>query len=134
MSFDREDWAEWWRKIKWQLISFKFISFCLIIVLAVLLWSSLDDVLFKVINAVRELSKEGVIDANGAKEVINQTQKVLYDSALGHAATVFTAALTAIIAIKGVSYVMKAKQTQEVVKKLENGDLNNSLDKFMPKR
>jgi signal transduction histidine kinase len=131
---DFQDWGDWFGKLKWQLISFKFISFCTIILLVVLFWFSLERILFRIIDATMHLKEMEVIEPSAASEIIIKSQAILYDKTISHFALAVTAVLTSIIAIKGVSYVMKAKQTQEVVKKMQNGDLSSNLKKFLPRK
>jgi hypothetical protein len=128
------DWAAWFGKIKWYLVSFKFISFCTVITLLVLFWNQLGNTFQITINTVKELKKLDVITKEGASEIIIKTQAVLYDTTFSHAMLAVTAVISAILAIKGVSYVMNSKQAGEVIKKVDNKKVEEDLTRFLPKR
>ena len=129
---DWQDWKEWFKKLKWHLISFKFLSFYTVIALLVAAWLSLERMQHKTVMIAKELYKEEYIAKAAVADIIKHSQTVLFDSALNHIAVAASVVLSAIIAIKGVSYVMKSKQTSEVVKKMENGQLAKNLKRFLP--
>jgi len=131
---DGEDWSNWIKKLKWQLISFKFLSFSAVLTLLVLFWISLEEIFIKTVKIAKDLKTSGFISEKEVSEIITKSQSVLYDSAFSHIMIGAAAVLAAIIAIKGISYVVEGGKTKEIVKKLENGDLSNNLKRFLPKR
>jgi hypothetical protein len=129
-----EDWKEWGNKLKWNLISFKFLSFYTVIGILLASWYALERIYKETISTAKELHSEGLIDQQGVFELIKHIQTVLFDSAVGHIAVAASVVLSAIIAAKMVSYYSDSRQASEVVKKLENGQLSGNLDRFLPKR
>jgi len=128
------DWSEWLVKLKWYLISFKIISFATVVALLIFFWGSLWKAFINTVEVAKDLKEKGIVTEEGASDIIVKAQTILYDSTFGHGMLAVTAIVSAIIAIKGVGYVMDSKQTQEVVKKLGNGETKESLQKFLPKR
>jgi len=133
LVFNKQDWEDWVLKLKWQLISFKFLSFSVVLYLLVKAWGILHKVYMENVALVESLYEKQVLSKSGASEVLMHTQTVLYDSALSHMLTAVTTILTAIIAIKGVSYFTHSRQLTEVVKKLGNGHVEKNISKFLPR-
>lgn len=131
---DKEDWTNWLGKLKWQLISFKFLAFWTFIFLLIGAWLSLKVILLEVIERSTALYKLGYLTKEGLATIITHTETVLYDSALSHVLLFSTAVITGILAIKGVSYYTDGKSTSEVIKKLDTGTSNADLKKFLPKQ
>lgn len=132
--FDLEDWKEWFRKLKWQTISFKFLSFFSVLILLVLFWLSLEEVFKRTVSIAKDLKEGGYVTQEGVTEIVTKSQSVLYDSALSHLMVAGAAVLAAIIAIKGVSYFVNGNQINNVVKKMENGNIKDNLSRFLPKK
>jgi hypothetical protein len=133
MAEKRSDWKKWFRKIKWQLISFKFLSFFGVLSLLVAVWFSLESLFVKTVGIAEELYKKEFITQEGLSDIITKAHSTLYNDALGHLLVAAAAVLTAVIAIKGVTYFTESRQTTEVVKKLHNGELSSNLERFLPR-
>ena len=132
---DKSDWKEWINKLKWQLISFKFLSFWTAIVLLVGSWFSLEELHDKSIAVATALYKQGFLTKDNLTTIITHSQTVLYDAALSHILIFSAAVITGILAIKGMSYYTDSKQTSEVIKKLDdNSSSGEDLKKFLPKK
>ena len=132
--FDRSDWSAWFAKIKWQLVSFKFISFVVFSIFLALSWVGLAELHSRSILTAERLYKLGYITKDHVSTIITHSQTVLYDIALSHLLLFFGTILTAIIAIKGVSYVTNTKRAVEVMKKLEpESSSKENLKKFLQK-
>lgn len=132
--FDRSDWSAWFAKIKWQLVSFKFISFVVFSIFLALSWIGLSELHSRSVITAERLYKLGYITKDHVSTIITHSQTVLYDIALSHLLLFFGTILTAIIAIKGVSYVTNTKRAVEVMKKLEPESSNKeNLKKFLQK-
>lgn len=128
------DWKDWFWKIKWQLISFKFQSFWISILLLVASWWSLAALHDKSIHTAEKLFKLKYIDQNSVTNIITHSQTVLFDVALGHILTFSGVILTSIIAIKGVSYYTNHKTTEAVLKKMNGDTTKEDLKRFLPKK
>lgn len=133
MSFiDVNDWRAFWGKIKWQLISFKFLSFWTFVFLLVTAWGSLVAIYYKSLKTVKELYVANMITQEQVSQIIINTQNTLFDTALSNILIFSGAILGSIIAIKGVSYWTNSEQVKEVIKKTEmNG--SEDLKQFLPK-
>lgn len=132
--FDRSDWSAWFAKIKWQLVSFKCISFVVFSIFLALSWIGLFELHSRSILTAERLYKLGYITKDHVSTIITHSQTVLYDIALSHLLLFFGTILTAIIAIKGVSYVTNTKRAVEVMKKLEpESSSKENLKKFLQK-
>lgn len=132
--FDREDWGSWFNKLKWQLISFKFISFWTAIILLVAAWISLDTLQDKTVTTAKELYKQEYITKDNVTTLITHSQTVLYDAALSHILIFAAACITGILAIRGVSYYTDHQERREVIKKLNGDATKEDLKKFLPKK
>jgi len=124
----------WLSKIRWQLISFKFLSFWAFVIILVGLWFSLESLHVMSIDVAKELYTGQFIDKVQVTTIITTSQEILYNKALSHILTFIGAILAAIIAIKGVSYWTESSTTKEALKKVNgNEDVNNNLRKFLKK-
>ena len=132
--FDKQDWKLWFKKLKWELISFKFLSFRALVILLILSWFSLSNLHETSIEVAKTLHTEKFIETKDVSGLITHSQTVLYDKALSHLLVFFGAVLAAVIAIKGVSYWTESKQTSEVIKKLNGDTTKDDLKKFLPRR
>ena len=99
----QSDWKEWFSKIKWQLISFKFLSFWVFILLLVFSLLSLGLMYKYSIVVASDLFKKGYITKENVTTIITHSQTVLFDVSLSHLLLFFGAAIGSVIAIKGVS-------------------------------
>lgn len=131
---DKEDWKDWFNKLKWQLISFKFISFWTAIVLLVCAWISLEHIQDKTVETAKELYKLEYITKDNVANIITHSQTVLYDSALSHILIFAAACITGILTVKGISYYTDGKQTQTVINKMNGDATKEDLKKFLPRR
>jgi hypothetical protein len=133
--FDRgSDWTAWFTKIKWQLVSFKFIAFVIFSTFLASSWVGLSILHIRSIQTAERLYKLGYIGKDHVSTIITHSQTVLYDIALSHLLLFFGTILTAIIAIKGVSYVTNTKRVVEAMKKLEPEASNKeNLKQFLQK-
>jgi len=132
---DKEDWKCFWRKLKWQLISFKFLSFWAYTGLLVFFWYSLESLHHHSIEYAQDMFKEKLITSTQVSELINHSQTVLYDTALSHLLLFLGTIITALVAIKGVSYVTEGQRSRTVINKMgENTERNEDLKKFLPKK
>lgn len=133
-KLDREDWTDWWGKLKWQLISFKFLSFWTCITMLILAWLSLIQLYERSIDVAKDLYKHEYIAKEDVSKIVTHTMTTLFDSALSHILIFAGATLTCIVAVKGVSYYTNSKQTSEVIRKLDGDTTKEDLKKFLPKR
>ncbi len=133
--FDKEDWKAFWCKLKWQFISFKFLSFWAYTTLLICFWFSLEHLHQQSIKYAKEMFKEELITSAQVTELINHSQTVLYDTTLSHLLLFLGTIITAIIAIKGVSYVTEGQRKRAVINKIgDSAEKNEDLKKFLPKR
>lgn len=131
---DKKDWKLWFKKLKWELISFKFLSFWTLICLLILCWWSLAKLHTNSIEVAKSLKTEGYIEKEAVSALIIHSQTVIYEKALGHVLLFFGTVLVSIIAIKGVSYWTDSNQTAELIKKLDSTSTNEDLKKFLPNK
>lgn len=117
-----------------ELLSFKFLSFFTVIFLIVAAWIGLERLFIKTVLIAKSLYLENIIDKDNVTKLITHSQTVLYDSALGHIMLTTGAILSAIIAVKGVAYIMDSKKDTEVLKKLTNGDVSKNISRFVSKK
>jgi hypothetical protein len=130
------DWQDWAAKLRWQLISFKFLSFWACIVLLVAVFRCLWDTYFKTINIATELYKQGILTKDNLSSIIISTQAALFDNALAHILLFAGTVLTSIVTIKGVSYVTNARKTAAVINKMDTPTTTaakEDLKQFLPK-
>ncbi len=137
--FNKNDWSDWFAKLKWQLISFKFLSFVAVLILLVLTWLSLDRLFLQTVELAKDLKTNGFISEEGVKEIILRSQVILYDNTFSHLMITAGAVLASIIAIKGVSYVVDGNKLKDMSKAIEasSGDTSKVLEdlkRFLPKR
>lgn len=125
------DWKDWICKIKWQLISFKFIAFWIFTILLTGSGICLALLHSYSIAVARDLYSKGFITKDHLATIITHSQTVLFDIALSHLLIFFGAIMGSIVAIKGVSYWTDSKKTTEIINKTENVD---DLKKFLPKK
>jgi len=128
-----EDWKAWFNKLKWQFISFKFLAFFTVLSCVVGAWFGLERLFLKSVSIAETLFEKEYITKDGVKEIVTHSQSVLYDMAFNHLMVGSASVLAAIIAIKGVAYVMNSKQTRAVIEKTSNGDLQKNIKTFLPK-
>jgi len=132
---DYQDWRDYWNKIKWQLISFKFLSFWAYTGLLFFFWRSLDTLHKQSIDYAKEMFKEHLITSAQVSELINHSQTVLFDTALSHLLIFLATILTALIAIKGVSYITDGQKERVIINKMsDNAESNANLKKYLPPR
>lgn len=131
---DKEDWKEWLNKLKWQIISFKFLSFWVAIILLVSVWFSLERLHNKSVKVATDLYKADIIEKGSVTTIITHSQTTLYSSALSHILIFAGACITGIFAIKGVSYYTDSKQAQTVINKINGDATKEDLKKFLPKK
>lgn len=132
MSERRKDWCDWFAKLKWQLISFKFLSFWVFIVLLVGSWYSLAKIHERAISVAETLFKNKMINQAGVVTIITHSYSVLYDAALSHLLIFFGATIASVIAIKGMSYFTDSQKTRAVISKMESSN-EEDLKKYLPK-
>jgi hypothetical protein len=125
--------GSWLSKLGWQLISFKFLSFWVGIVLLVGTWLSLSNLFDSSVKTAELLYSKGYITKDGVTSIITHSQTILYDQALSHALIFFAAMFASIFAIKGVSYYTESKTTQAVLNKMNDDSSKEDLKKFLPK-
>lgn len=123
----------WWGRIKWSLVSFKVWAFLIFILLLILSWLSLIEIDNASKLSAQELFKLGFISKEGVVSIMNTSKTVLFQSALSSLLLFFGTCITAIIAIKGVSYYTNGQQTRAVMDKMHQQDANVDLKKFLPK-
>ena len=128
-----DDWKAWFCKLKWHFISFKFLSFWTFIVLLIGSVASLFYVYAYSIKVTSELYKRGLLTKDHVSTIITHVQTTLFDVALSHLLIFFGAAITSVIAIKGVSYWTNAKQTSTAINKVDNIQ-KEDLKQYLPKK
>lgn len=111
-----KDWREWWAKIKWLLISFRFLAFTAISIMLISFWISLISVYKYTLDIVKEYKFEGILTEEASEKVITHLQTVLFDLTIGHVSLAFTAVMTGIIALKGVQFFVKSSENKELLK------------------
>jgi hypothetical protein len=133
---DYSDWKQFWCKLKWQLISFKFLSFWAYTILLIFFWFSLEHLHQQSIMYAKEMFKEKLITSVQVSELINHSQTTLYDTALSHLLLFLGTIVTAILAIKGVSYVTEGQKERSVINKMSSESVEDkeNLKKFLPKK
>ena len=124
----------WLQKVGWQLISFKFLSFWVSVILLVLCWGSLQVIFLQTVDIATTLHKQGYINQDAVKEIITHSLTTLYDSALSHILVFAGVIISGIMTIKGVSYYTDSKQTQAVIHKMNGDATKEDLKKFLPKK
>lgn len=132
--FKSDDWDEWFTKLKWQLISFKYVSFFTSLFLLIVGWLAVNNAHNTTVDTVKVLFKEGYIDQAAVASIITHSQTVLYDNVLNHLFVAASVILSAIIAIKGVTEYIAIKQNTEVVKKLDDSAVKDNLKRFLSNR
>lgn len=132
--FDKKDWKDWLNKVKWQLISFKVMSFIAFFLLLILSWLSLEEVYNDSVQVTERLYERGMIGKEQVVTLLTQSREILYDKALSHILLFIGSIMTAIIAIKGVSYWVSGKQFTDVVKNLEPVHIKEKLEQIIKKR
>lgn len=130
---DFKDWREWWAKIKWLLISFRFLAFTAISIMLVSFWVSLIHVYEYTIDVVKAYKDEGILTEEASQAVITHLQTVLFDSTVGHVSVAFTAVMTGIIALKGVQFYVRSSETRELLKQANTDQPVEELKKWLPK-
>ena len=133
MSKDIEQ-DSWFSKVKWQIISFKFLAFWVSIGLLVTAWVSIVRTYQYTIDTTTTLYEKKIIDSNQFTAIITHTQDVLFNLALGHVLVLAGAILAGIIALKGVSYYTEGKNTVQALKQLDKPSVPSLryLKKFLP--
>ena len=136
MSYiDYEDWKDFWSKLKWQLISFKFLSFWAYTLLLLFFWYSIEHLHKQTILTSQDMLKNKLITSPQLSDIIKHSQTTLYDVALSHILIFLGTIITAIIAVKGVSYVTQGQKERSIINKLsDNPENNENLKKFLPKK
>lgn len=132
---DRNDWRQWWGKVKWQLISFKFLSFWTFILLSIGSCYWLWLVYFKTIYILEKLVQNNILPKEKLSEIIINIQNILFNTALSNILLFFGTSLASVIAIKGVSYYTNSKNTVEAIKKIDsNPSAKEDLKQFFVKK
>jgi len=124
--------GEWIQKLLWQVISFKFLSFWVSIVLLVLSWVSLGHLYEASTHTAERLYKQGFITKEGATQIITHSQTVLYDQALSHLLLFFAAIFASVFAVKGMSYYTDSVTTKAVINKMPEQTSPDDLKKYLP--
>lgn len=134
--FDKEDWSNWIAKVKWQLISFKFLAFWVFTLLIIFFWYSIERLHNHVVYTAKDLFTGGYIKQADVATIITHSQTVLYDVALSHILLFLGAILASVIAIKGVSYYTDGQKTKAVIDKIgpTEGETAEDLKQFLPKK
>ena len=114
--FTSPDWSDWLSKIRWQLISFKFLAFWIFVLLFILACLGLGFLYFKTIAIVTVLYQSGFITKESFATIIIHIQSVLFETALANILLFMGTIMTSIIAIKGISYVTYTKRAVEAIK------------------
>jgi hypothetical protein len=127
------DWKDWFCKLKWQFISFKFLAFWTFVVLLAASELGLIYIYKYSIRITTSLFKAGYITKDHVATIITHTQTTLFDIALSHLLVFFGAAIASIIAIKGVSYWTNSKQTSAAIDKVESIQ-KEDLKQYLPKK
>lgn len=128
------DWKLWFSKLKWQLISFKFLAFWTVIFMMIGCWRSLGALQERSVVVATELFKKGYITKDHVATIITHSQTVLYDSALSHLLIFCGAILASIITLKGVSYWQEGKTKAAVIQKMNGDATKEDLKQFLPRQ
>jgi hypothetical protein len=131
--FSSSDWQGWGNKLKWQLISFKFLAFWAFVGMLIAAFRCLWDFYFKTIDIATGLCKAGLLSKADLSQIIMHTQSVIFDSAFSHVLLFAGTAITSIIAIKGVNYYTDNKRTVEAIRRMDNTthEAKEDLKKFI---
>ncbi len=132
--FDRDDWGDWISKVKWLLISFKFISFLIFIFILIGAWLSLECIFIRNVELVEDLFKKGMLEKAQVSDIIGKSFEILYDKALGHILLFVGGILASIIAIKGISNWVSEKTISSLTEKLEPVQIKEKLDKIIKRK
>lgn len=108
-----QDWAEWFTKLKWSFISFRFLSFFGFCGLLIAFWKGLEVAFMQSVNVATELHVRGYIDKEHVKDIITQAQNVLYNEAVGHVSILAAGVLIAIVGLKMVSDHIEGKLAEQ---------------------
>lgn len=127
------DWSAWFRKIRWQFISFKVQAFWVFSVCLVASWLHVVHIYKDTVKSAKELFSGGFITQEGVVQMITGAQKTLFETALNHILTFAGVILTGILAIKGFSYFTSSKQTTKVIEKMGDDVSMDDLKQFLPK-
>lgn len=122
------EWRAWFSKIKWQLISFKFLSFWVSIGLLIAAWVSLFNIFEYTVRVAIDLHEKDYISGAELTDIINHSQSIMFNSALSHVLVLSGAILASIVAIRGVSYYTESKTTCEALKKVESNKPKSTED------
>lgn len=118
------DWLAWGNKLKWNLVSFKFLSFFGFITLIVFFWYGLHEALDYIVQSVRDLQSKDQISKESVEKIIVTSITVLYDKTFGHLSIMSAGILIAIIGLKAV-----AERTDASILKNNEDKLKEFLSK-----
>lgn len=130
---DVDDWKSWWAKLKWLVISFRFLAFAAVSGLLIGFWISLINTYKYTINILTVLKNENIIKDQDIPGIIIHFQTVLFDLTVGHVSIAFTAVMTGIIALKGVQFYVKSSENKELLKQANTDQTVENIRKWLPK-